>query len=178
MEEDGRETTPTASTHRGGGGAGGNGGRSISVTSESAMSSHTNANSRSTNAKWGNACAQCAVAKAKCSRQSDAPPGTKCQRCERLGKDCTNQVHRPRKKRAVRPSSVTPSLIHLLYCSSPSHLTNTYPELIERLLSWNNGSMDWSTFSGHLGICEPTPSQIPPAFPLSRPGPPMIAPLT
>ncbi|KAK3497482.1 uncharacterized protein B0T23DRAFT_426590 [Neurospora hispaniola] len=98
MAQVGREETPTATTH----GVGGGGGRSDSLASESAPS-NTNANSHPTNAKWGNACSQCAAAKAKCSRQSDAP-GTKCQRCERLGKDCTSQVHRPRKKRAVRPS--------------------------------------------------------------------------
>ncbi|KAK1776939.1 hypothetical protein QBC45DRAFT_201865 [Copromyces sp. CBS 386.78] len=102
MEQVGREETQTATTHGVSGGGLGHGGRSSSLASESAPS-NTNANSHPTNAKWGNACAQCAAAKAKCSRQSDAP-GTKCQRCERLGKDCTNQVHRPRKKRAVRPS--------------------------------------------------------------------------
>ncbi|EGO51949.1 hypothetical protein NEUTE1DRAFT_125546 [Neurospora tetrasperma FGSC 2508] len=74
MAQVGREETPTATTH----GVGGGGGRSDSLASESAPS-NTNANSHPTNAKWGNACSQCAAAKAKCSRQSDAPR-TKCQR--------------------------------------------------------------------------------------------------
>ncbi|KAK3395453.1 hypothetical protein B0T20DRAFT_35316 [Sordaria brevicollis] len=106
MEQVGREETPTASTNglSGGGGHGGGAqGRSGSLAaSDGAPSTNTNANSNPTNAKWGNACAQCAAAKAKCSRQNSS--GSKCDRCERLGKDCTNQVHRPRKKRAVRPS--------------------------------------------------------------------------
>ncbi|CAK7230004.1 hypothetical protein SBRCBS47491_007440 [Sporothrix bragantina] len=56
-----------------------------------------------TTAKWGAACASCAAAKAKCIR-SDEEPGSKCDRCERLFKDCTDQIHRPRKKRASKPS--------------------------------------------------------------------------
>ncbi|KAI1384343.1 uncharacterized protein F4822DRAFT_419463 [Hypoxylon trugodes] len=54
-------------------------------------------------AKWGAACSACAIAKAKCLRSNDRP-GTKCDRCERLEKDCLGQVHRPRKKRQTRPS--------------------------------------------------------------------------
>ncbi|KAK8003572.1 hypothetical protein PG989_003291 [Apiospora arundinis] len=55
-------------------------------------------------AKWGAACAPCATAKAKCLR-SNQRPGSKCDRCERLEKDCLDQVHRPRKKRQSKPSS-------------------------------------------------------------------------
>ncbi|KAI8719506.1 Zn(2)-C6 fungal-type domain-containing protein [Fusarium sp. LHS14.1] len=54
-------------------------------------------------AKWGAACSQCATAKAKCIRSNSAP-GAKCDRCERLVKVCTEQVHRPRKKRQPKPS--------------------------------------------------------------------------
>ncbi|KAI0000239.1 hypothetical protein F4779DRAFT_631208 [Xylariaceae sp. FL0662B] len=54
-------------------------------------------------AKWGAACAPCALAKAKCLRSNEAP-GTKCDRCERLEKNCVNQVHKPRKKRQSKPS--------------------------------------------------------------------------
>ncbi|KAL1889873.1 hypothetical protein Sste5346_008597 [Sporothrix stenoceras] len=54
-------------------------------------------------AKWGAACASCAAAKAKCIRTNEEP-GSKCDRCERLFKDCTDQIHRPRKKRASKPS--------------------------------------------------------------------------
>ncbi|KAK8856315.1 Transcriptional regulator WAR1 [Apiospora arundinis] len=54
-------------------------------------------------AKWGAACAPCATAKAKCLR-SNQRPGSKCDRCERLEKDCLDQVHRPRKKRQSKPS--------------------------------------------------------------------------
>lgn len=100
MDQVGGEETPTASTN--GVSGGGAQGRSGSLAASDSAPSNTNANSNPTNAKWGNACAQCAAAKAKCSRQN--APGSKCDRCERLGKDCTNQVHRPRKKRAVRPS--------------------------------------------------------------------------
>ncbi|RBR21817.1 hypothetical protein FVER53590_00428 [Fusarium verticillioides] len=56
-----------------------------------------------TTAKWGAACAQCSTAKAKCIRSNNTP-GSKCDRCERLVKNCTEQVHRPRKKRTVKPS--------------------------------------------------------------------------
>ncbi|CAK7229135.1 hypothetical protein SEUCBS140593_007144 [Sporothrix eucalyptigena] len=56
-----------------------------------------------TTAKWGAACASCAAAKAKCIRTNEEP-GSKCDRCERLFKDCTDQIHRPRKKRASKPS--------------------------------------------------------------------------
>ncbi|KAI1076236.1 hypothetical protein F5B20DRAFT_573018 [Whalleya microplaca] len=54
-------------------------------------------------AKWGAACAPCALAKAKCLRSNEAL-GTKCDRCERLEKDCVGQVHKPRKKRQSKPS--------------------------------------------------------------------------
>ncbi|KAH8882513.1 hypothetical protein GQ53DRAFT_753570 [Thozetella sp. PMI_491] len=54
-------------------------------------------------AKWGAACSACASAKAKCLRSNDNA-GAKCDRCERLFKDCTNQVHKPRKKRTSKPS--------------------------------------------------------------------------
>ncbi|KAF7550117.1 hypothetical protein G7046_g8123 [Stylonectria norvegica] len=54
-------------------------------------------------AKWGAACAQCATAKAKCIR-SNMALGAKCDRCERLAKDCGDQIHRPRKKRQPKPS--------------------------------------------------------------------------
>ncbi|KAM5355344.1 hypothetical protein ACJ41O_001990 [Fusarium nematophilum] len=54
-------------------------------------------------AKWGAACSQCATAKAKCIRSNSAP-GAKCDRCERLVKSCTEQVHKPRKKRQPKPS--------------------------------------------------------------------------
>ncbi|KXX80290.1 Transcriptional regulator WAR1 [Madurella mycetomatis] len=83
--------------------------------------------------KWGTACAQCASAKAKCSRQSSAP-GSKCDRCERLLKQCTEQIHRPRKTRQPRQSqqrdTESPSLDGVLdtlvstpeYPSSPGDL--------------------------------------------------------
>ncbi|CAG9989781.1 unnamed protein product [Clonostachys byssicola] len=54
-------------------------------------------------AKWGAACAACATAKAKCIR-SNPDVESKCDRCERLLKNCTKQVHRVRKKRQVKPS--------------------------------------------------------------------------
>ncbi|KAI1205588.1 uncharacterized protein F4807DRAFT_442303 [Annulohypoxylon truncatum] len=54
-------------------------------------------------AKWGAACSPCALAKAKCIRSSNVP-SAKCDRCERLEKDCVGQVHKPRKKRQSRPS--------------------------------------------------------------------------
>ncbi|KAK1830637.1 hypothetical protein QBC39DRAFT_372681 [Podospora conica] len=54
--------------------------------------------------RWGTACAQCASAKAKCSRQYGSK-GSKCDRCERLLKPCTEQAHRPRKIRQSRQPS-------------------------------------------------------------------------
>ncbi|KAK9490421.1 hypothetical protein V1508DRAFT_424967 [Lipomyces doorenjongii] len=48
--------------------------------------------------RWGAACASCAKAKVKCLRSNEAP-GSKCDRCQSLEKDCTEQVHKPRKKR-------------------------------------------------------------------------------
>ncbi|KAK3367434.1 hypothetical protein B0T24DRAFT_635859 [Lasiosphaeria ovina] len=54
--------------------------------------------------KWGTACTQCASAKAKCSRQYSSTE-SKCDRCDRLLKQCTSQVHRPRKLRSSKPSS-------------------------------------------------------------------------
>ncbi|KAI5865679.1 hypothetical protein GGS23DRAFT_603235 [Durotheca rogersii] len=53
--------------------------------------------------KWGVACSPCALAKAKCLRPGGAV-GSRCERCTRLGKDCLNQIHKPRKKRQSRPS--------------------------------------------------------------------------
>ncbi|KAG6992077.1 hypothetical protein FOFC_00559 [Fusarium oxysporum] len=68
------------------------------------MISHSNADRpKPATAKWGAACAQCSTAKAKCIRSNNTP-GSKCDRCERLVKNCTEQVHRPRKKRTVKPS--------------------------------------------------------------------------
>ncbi|WQF86997.1 Putative zn(2)Cys(6) fungal-type DNA-binding domain-containing protein [Colletotrichum destructivum] len=57
-------------------------------------------------ARWGAACAQCASAKAKCLRSNDTP-GSKCDRCERLFKTCTAQIHKKRKKRHSKPSKTT-----------------------------------------------------------------------
>ncbi|KAI1479165.1 hypothetical protein F4774DRAFT_383251 [Daldinia eschscholtzii] len=54
-------------------------------------------------AKWGAACSPCALAKAKCLRSNNRS-GARCDRCERLEKDCTSQIHKPRKKRQSRPS--------------------------------------------------------------------------
>ncbi|KAK2136380.1 hypothetical protein NOF04DRAFT_1338498 [Fusarium oxysporum II5] len=72
------------------------------------MISHSNADRpKPATAKWGAACAQCSTAKAKCIRSNNTP-GSKCDRCERLVKNCTEQVHRPRKKRTVKPSGVAP----------------------------------------------------------------------
>lgn len=56
--------------------------------------------------KWGSACAVCATAKAKCLRTSDEP-GAPCDRCKRLGKDCSGQVHQPRKKRTPKASKTS-----------------------------------------------------------------------
>ncbi|KAB5576057.1 hypothetical protein GE09DRAFT_1094551 [Coniochaeta sp. 2T2.1] len=56
-------------------------------------------------ARWGAACAPCAAAKAKCSRSSTTP-SAKCDRCERLLKHCTDQVHQPRRKRQSKPRTV------------------------------------------------------------------------
>ncbi|RGP73280.1 hypothetical protein FSPOR_2239 [Fusarium sporotrichioides] len=67
------------------------------------MSSADGHRPKPTTAKWGAACAQCSIAKAKCIRSNNTP-GSKCDRCERLVKNCTEQVHRPRKKRTVKPS--------------------------------------------------------------------------
>ncbi|KAF4467796.1 hypothetical protein FALBO_5331 [Fusarium albosuccineum] len=67
------------------------------------MMSSTSDRPKPATAKWGAACAQCATAKAKCIRSNSAA-GAKCDRCERLVKNCTEQVHRPRKKRQPKPS--------------------------------------------------------------------------
>ncbi|KFA72947.1 hypothetical protein S40288_05080 [Stachybotrys chartarum IBT 40288] len=69
------------------------------------MASHMNTAERPKvqTAKWGAACGTCSTAKAKCLRSNTAP-GSKCDRCERLFKECTEQVHRPRKKRTVKQS--------------------------------------------------------------------------
>ncbi|KUI70363.1 Transcriptional regulator WAR1 [Cytospora mali] len=56
--------------------------------------------------KWGSACAVCSAAKAKCLR-SDDTQGAPCDRCKRLAKECTSQVHFPRKKRSSRTSRTT-----------------------------------------------------------------------
>ncbi|ROV94993.1 hypothetical protein VMCG_08298 [Cytospora schulzeri] len=53
--------------------------------------------------KWGSACAACSAAKAKCIR-SDDTSGAPCDRCKRLAKECTSQVHHPRKKRSSKTS--------------------------------------------------------------------------
>ncbi|KAL3958626.1 hypothetical protein ACCO45_006788 [Purpureocillium lilacinum] len=73
------------------------------ATTTTASSGRTPDKSKLPTAKWGAACAPCASAKAKCIR-SDETPGAKCDRCQRLLKDCTGQVHRPRKKRQSKPS--------------------------------------------------------------------------
>ncbi|KAL7786371.1 hypothetical protein V8C37DRAFT_392118 [Trichoderma ceciliae] len=83
-------------------------------------------------AKWGAACAPCATAKAKCIRSNETP-GAKCDRCERLLKECTNQVHRPRKKRQVKPSRTAQieerlnGLVSLLKASGELSGAQRYP---------------------------------------------------
>ncbi|KAH8886309.1 hypothetical protein GQ53DRAFT_750801 [Thozetella sp. PMI_491] len=54
-------------------------------------------------AKWGQACAPCATAKTRCIRTSQVP-GTKCDRCQSLDKNCSDQIQGPRKKRQTKPS--------------------------------------------------------------------------
>ncbi|RDW63649.1 hypothetical protein BP6252_11194 [Coleophoma cylindrospora] len=53
-------------------------------------------------AKWGAACAPCVVAKTRCVRSNSL--GAKCDRCQSLGKHCSDQVHGPRKKRHAKSS--------------------------------------------------------------------------
>ncbi|KAH0495045.1 hypothetical protein TgHK011_008618 [Trichoderma gracile] len=82
-------------------------------------------------AKWGAACAPCATAKAKCIRSNEAS-GAKCDRCERLLKECSNQIHRPRKKRQAKPSRTSQieerlnGLVSLLKASG--EIPGTQPE--------------------------------------------------
>jgi len=64
-------------------------------------------------AKWGEACAPCAVAKTRCIR-SRKFPGAKCDKCQSLEKNCSDQVHGPRKKRQAKSSYV---YTFLRYCS-------------------------------------------------------------
>ncbi|EFX04644.1 hypothetical protein CMQ_1572 [Grosmannia clavigera kw1407] len=54
-------------------------------------------------AKWGAACSACASAKVKCIRSVE-DASAKCDRCERLFKNCAVQVHRARKKRTSKTS--------------------------------------------------------------------------
>ncbi|KAL6889441.1 hypothetical protein HDV57DRAFT_327670 [Trichoderma longibrachiatum] len=84
-------------------------------------------------AKWGAACAPCATAKAKCIRSNDAS-GAKCDRCERLLKECSSQVHRPRKKRQAKPSRTS--------------------QIEERL----NGLVSLLKASGEISASQPDPS--------------------
>ncbi|KAH9894666.1 hypothetical protein F4778DRAFT_284551 [Xylariomycetidae sp. FL2044] len=83
-------------------------------------------------AKWGAACSPCALAKAKCLRSNEIP-GTKCDRCERLEKDCVNQVHKPRKKRQRKPSRTAQleeklnSLVDLLKNSGEVSASTRHP---------------------------------------------------
>lgn len=105
-------------------------------------------------AKWGAACAACAMAKAKCIRSSpDA--GAKCDRCQRLRKECTGQVHRPRKKRQAKPSRTAQieerlnGLVNLLQASGE--------------LSHTNGRSSLTTLSDvaareHTAMAQDTPS--------------------
>ncbi|KAH7111478.1 hypothetical protein B0J13DRAFT_576865 [Dactylonectria estremocensis] len=48
--------------------------------------------------RWGAACEPCSSAKTKCIRQTETP-GTNCERCERLSKECIPHIHRRRKNR-------------------------------------------------------------------------------
>ncbi|KAK9418842.1 hypothetical protein SUNI508_07614 [Seiridium unicorne] len=78
-------------------------------------------------AKWGAACAPCANSKAKCLRTNENS-SAKCDRCERLEKDCVGQVHKPRKKRQSKPSKTAQleerlnSLVDLLKASNAGEL--------------------------------------------------------
>ncbi|KAJ9150447.1 Transcriptional regulator WAR1 [Pleurostoma richardsiae] len=98
---------------------------------------------RAKSGRWGSACASCASAKAKCLR-SDGSSGSACDRCKRLFKECTDQIHHPRKKRASKPSRTA--------------------QLEERL----NGLVDLLSASGELPLAEasgikfgPAPSSLP-----------------
>ncbi|KAL0935536.1 C6 transcription factor [Colletotrichum truncatum] len=91
-------------------------------------------------ARWGAACAPCATAKAKCLR-SNTNPNSKCDRCERLIKNCTKQVHKPRKKRQSKPSKAT-----------------QIEERLDRLVSSLRVSGNLSAISNHLDGNQPGPS--------------------
>ncbi|EGO51339.1 hypothetical protein NEUTE1DRAFT_104400 [Neurospora tetrasperma FGSC 2508] len=62
--------------------------------------------------KWGTACAQCAAAKAKCSRTSETR-GSKCDRCEGLLKTCTKRIQGPRKQRQSRTTRFASSSLYV-----------------------------------------------------------------
>ncbi|KFA81258.1 hypothetical protein S40288_09989 [Stachybotrys chartarum IBT 40288] len=53
----------------------------------------------SRSAKWGKACAPCAVAKTRCIRSREPAGAAQCDRCLGLGRNCLDQVPGPRKKR-------------------------------------------------------------------------------
>ncbi|KAF7560362.1 hypothetical protein G7046_g3777 [Stylonectria norvegica] len=73
-----------------------------SIGSSNSMSNQSG-NTKLPKTRWGAACGPCAETKAKCIR-TNLNPDSKCDRCQKLLKDCSDQVRRPRKKRLVKPS--------------------------------------------------------------------------
>ncbi|KAH0419566.1 arsenate reductase [Colletotrichum camelliae] len=143
-------------------------------------------------AKWGAACAQCAVAKAKCLRPAGSTD-PKCesmsvQRCRRLGKDCTEKIRGPRKRRENKPSKTAQleerlnSLIRALQGSnditatpnrlsidetSPSSQATTSGRSPETYASTPSRSTyitippSYNSFGPSTCICRPPPGQVP-----------------
>ncbi|KAJ4164838.1 hypothetical protein LMH87_006493 [Akanthomyces muscarius] len=113
-------------------------------------------------AKWGAACAACATAKAKCIRSNETP-GSKCDRCERLLKECTDQVHKPRKKRQPKPSRTAQIEERLNGLMTESPATNNAAPIQKQ-----QPQRDWyipptyNSFGPANCICRPEPGDAPP----------------
>ncbi|KAL2888520.1 arsenate reductase [Ceratocystis lukuohia] len=103
------------------------------------------------------ACAECALAKAKCLRSNTAP-GSKCNRCQRLGKECTKRPRKVRKKRQSKPSRT-------------AQLEERLNSLIKQLQPCNINSPDLSTSGSALGSTPASYSFIDPRLRAALPSP-------
>ncbi|KAK4034173.1 hypothetical protein C8A01DRAFT_18978 [Parachaetomium inaequale] len=107
--------------------------------------------------RWGAACTECASAKTKCLRSNPAP-GSKCDRCQRLAKDCAKRSPKARKKRQSKPPRIAQveerlnSLIRQLQSSS-----NESPVT-------DNSVPDPRTIAAPRGRIDPTSTTTSPPF--------------
>uniref|UniRef100_A0A8H7N071 Zn(2)-C6 fungal-type domain-containing protein n=1 Tax=Bionectria ochroleuca TaxID=29856 RepID=A0A8H7N071_BIOOC len=91
--------------------------------------------------KWGAACGHCAAGKTRCIRSDSESPGA-CDRCRKLGKQCSDRAPRPRKKRQAKTAKLPQS-------------TGISNDLVEAFEALGQSSIETTPSFNQLGTSSP-----------------------